>query len=83
MSHTFRIYNNPRIKKAQRYNIDDTNYLYPSLKLRSYRMVGLPLTHKSWICMGHCKMCCDPKLEQRKLRKQRKEQLRFRLKEEL
>ena len=32
--------------------------------------------------MGRCKMCCDPKLEQRKLRKQRKEEFKYNLKKE-
>jgi hypothetical protein len=74
MSHTLRIYNNPRIKKAQRYNVDDG---------LMHVIVGIPYTYRSWICMGHCRSCRDSNKEQRKFRKQRKEQLRFQLKEEL
>jgi hypothetical protein len=74
MSHTRRIYNNPRIKKAQRFNIDDGEI---------HLWVGIPFTKRSFICMGRCKMCRDPNREQRLIRKRKKEQLRFELKSEL
>lgn len=74
MSHTKRIYNNPRIKKAQRYNIDDGE-IHP--------IVGIPYTYRSFICMGKCRMCRDPNREPRLIRKRIREQLRFDLKEEL
>lgn len=43
MSHTKRIYNNPNIKKAQRYNVDDKE---------AHIIIGIPYTYRSWICMG-------------------------------
>ncbi len=74
MSHTKRIYNNPRVKKAQRVNIDDGN---------SHMLVGIPLTRRSHICMGRCPMCRDPNKEPRLIRKRLKEQFRLDLKKEL
>jgi hypothetical protein len=73
MSHTMRIYNNPRLKKAQRFNIDDG---------KMHLFVGIPLTRRSWICMGRCRMCRDPNREPRLIRKRTKEQFRFELKSE-
>jgi len=73
MSHTIRIYNNPRIK-APRYNVDDKEFYIP---------YGIPFTKRSWICMGHCPMCRDPNREPRLIRKRNKEQFRLQLKEEL
>lgn len=74
MSHTERIYNNPRIKKAQRFNLDDGLI---------HLFVGIPLTRRSWICMGRCPMCRDHNRETKLLRKRTKEQIRFDLKSEL
>ncbi len=74
MSHTNRIYNNPRLKKAQRFNLDDGQI---------HMFVGIPLTRRSWICMGRCRLCRDPNREPRLIRKRTKEQLRFELKNEL
>ena len=82
MSHTYRIYNNPNLKKAQRYNLDDKSDIIPLLRIHTSYPVGIPFTRRSWICMGRCKLCRDPNKEPRKLRKQRKEQLRSQLKEE-
>lgn len=72
MTRTKRIYNNPRIK-APRYNIDDEE-----LHLHH----GIPYTKRSWICMGRCPMCRDPKRETRAIRRTNKEELRFRLRQE-
>lgn len=80
MSHTFRIYNNPRLKKAQRFNLDDID---PLLNMHISQQVGIPYTKRSWICMGKCPACRDPKREPRKLRRQRKELLRLNLKDEI
>lgn len=74
MSHTKRIYNNPNLKKAQRYNIDDKEL---------HLIIGIPLTRRSWICMGHCPMCRDRNREPRLIRKRTKEQLKFDLKKEV
>lgn len=73
MSHTRRIYNNPRLKKAQRFNLDDGEM---------HLFVGIPLTKRSYICMGRCPMCRDPNREPRLIRKRTKEQFRFDLKNE-
>jgi len=73
MSHTIRIYNNPRIK-APRYNIDNEELHIP---------YGIPFTKRSWICMGHCPIHRDPNREPRLIRKRNKENFRFILKEEL
>ena len=83
MSHTIRIYNNPRLKKTQRYNLDDTLDIDPFFRVSIKRQTGLPFTKRSWICMGKCPCCRDHNKDQRKLRKQREEQLRFQLREEL
>ena len=72
MSHTKRIYNR-RLKKAQRFNLDDGE-IHP--------FIGIPLTIRSWICMGRCVMCRDSNKEPRLLRKRAKEQCRFELKSE-
>lgn len=74
MSHTRRIYNNPRLKKAQRFNLDDG---------KMHMFVGIPLTIRSWICMGRCPMCKDHNRDSRLIRKRTKEQFRFELKSEL
>lgn len=74
MSRTKRIYNNPRIKKAQRFNLDDG---------KIHIFIGIPLTKKSFVCMGKCPMCRDPNREPRLIRKRTREQFRFELKDEL
>ena len=74
MSHTLRIYNNPRLKKAQRFNLDDGGI---------HIEAGIPYTWRSYICMGRCNMCRDPNKERRLIRKRTKEQFRFELKDEL
>lgn len=74
MSRTRRIYNNIRIKKAQRFNIDDGDI---------HIWVGIPYTKKSFICMGRCPMCRDSNREPRLVRRRTKEQLRFELMDEL
>lgn len=68
MTRTKRIYN-LRLK-APRYNVDDKE---------PHIIHGIPYTIRSWICMGRCPKCRDSKLEQKKLRKQRKEALRLEL----
>lgn len=73
MSHTKRIYNK-RLKKVQRFNLDDGQI---------HLFVGIPLTRRSWICMGRCRLCRDPNREPRLIRKRTKEQLRFEMKSEL
>ena len=73
MSHTKRIYNK-RLKKAQRFNIDDGQI---------HLWTGIPMTIRSWICMGKCSLCRDPNREPRLIRKRTKEQFRFELKNEL
>ncbi len=74
MTHTTRIYNNPKIKKAQRYNVDDN---------KPHLISGIPLTIRSWICMGRCPMCRDKNREPRLIRKRLREQVRFELSKEL
>ncbi len=83
MSHTTRIYNNPRLKKAQRYNIDEPIF-DRSGYFRMDSCIGIPFTRRrSFVCMGRCKMCRDPNREPRLIRKRKKEQFRFELKSEL
>lgn len=74
MSHTRRIYNNPKLKKAQRFNLDDG---------KMHLFVGIPLTRRSWICMGKCRLCRDHNKEPRLVRKRLKEQFRLELENEL
>lgn len=74
MSRTKRIYNNPRLKKAQRYNLDDGII---------HLIVGIPYTRRSYICMGKCPYCRDHNRDRRLIRKRTKEQFRFELKCEL
>jgi len=69
MTRTRRIYNNPRLKKTPRVNIDDgddTNWY-----------AGIPLTYQSWICMGHCPICRNPEKEPKLLRRKNKDLLRL------
>ena len=74
MSRTRRIYNNRRLKKTPRIDIDDGK-----IHLRA----GIPLTYRSWICMGKCPMCRDPEQEPRAKRNKLKEKIRFQLIQEL
>ncbi len=83
MTHTERIYNNPRIHKAQRYNLDDETDIHPVLGSHVNRQVGIPLTRRSWLCMGKCPQCRDPNREPSLIRKRTKEQFRYELREEL
>ncbi len=83
MTRTMRIYNNPNIKKAQRYNLDDMNDIHPLLGIHINQQVGIPYTRQSWICMGKCKMCRDKNKEPKLIRKRNKEQFRFELKLEM
>ncbi len=83
MTHTTRIYNNPKIKKAQRFNLDDETNKHPILGTTMSHQVGIPLTKRSWICMGKCPMCRDKNNEPRLIRKRLKEQFRGILKEEI
>ena len=69
MSRTKRIYNNPRIK-APRYNIDDGG---------SHIDHGIPYTKRSWICMGRCPQCRNPKQEPKAIRRRNKNELRIQL----
>lgn len=71
MSRTKRIYNNPRLKKTPRYNLDDGEI---------HIIHGIPYTKRSWICMGHCPCCRDHNKDWRLIRKRSKEQFRFELK---
>ena len=73
MTRTQRIYNR-RLKKTQRFNLDDGGI---------YLFVGIPLTRRSYICMGRCRLCRDPNKEPRLVRKRLKEQFRFEIKSEL
>lgn len=67
MTHTIRIYNRLKVKKAQRYNAD-TGY-----------GIGIPYTKKSWICMGKCQVCRDVNREPWLVRKRNKEEFRMEL----
>ncbi len=81
MSHTKRIYNNPNLKKTQIVNLDDGNGERNG-EGKLHMFVGIPLTRRSWICMGRCKMCRDHNREPRLIRKILKEQFRFDIKME-
>ena len=72
MSRTIRIYNRLNLKKTVRYNVDDEEYHVPC---------GIPFTRRSWICMGRCPICRDPKREPRTQRRQLKRELAFELKQ--
>lgn len=78
MTRTKRIYNR-RLKKAQRRDLSLPNCINGVWVYKC----GIPLTWRSYICMGMCKMCRDPNKETKLIRKRRKEQLRFDLKSEL
>lgn len=66
------------LKKAQRYDVSLPIYVNGIYINR----VGFPLTWRSFICMGRCKMCRDHNKDPKLLRKRRKEQFRFDLKNE-
>ena len=74
MSDTNRIYNRKNLKKTPRYNLDDPRFT-GNLKdvvrkgLVIPHHVGMPLTHRSWICMGKCPQCRDSDLDPRHQRK--------------
>ena len=70
MSRTKRIYNNPSVKKAPRYNLDDGE---------THIVHGIPFTRRSWICMGRCPQCRDPKQETKAVRRRAKDELRIQL----
>ena len=79
MSHTKRIYNR-RLKKAQRYNIHNSGYDKNGVRIND---VGIPFTWRSFICMGHCPIHRkDPNKDQKIVRKRRKEQFKFDLRNE-
>jgi len=86
MSRTRRIYNNPRLKKTQRFYWDAPEIVDERggviIPINNV-IVGFPYTKYRQLCMGRCSMCRDAKKEQRTLRKQRKEQFRFDLMEEM
>jgi len=86
MSRTRRIYNNPRLKKTKRYYWDAPEIIDERggviIPINNV-IVGFPYTKYKQLCMGRCSMCRDANKEQRKLRKQRKEQFRFELAEEM
>ena len=74
MSNTIRIYNRKNLKKTPRYNIDDptiTGDIKEMIekKLVIPHQVGMPLTHRSYICMGNCSSCKDHSLDQKRQRK--------------
>ena len=78
MSRTKRIYNNPILKKTQRYYIDNL----PNDEILSpwaqgvIINVGIPFTYRSWICMGHCPQCRNHDKDYKIIRKRNKEELR-------
>lgn len=79
MSRTKRIYNR-KLKKAQRYNIHSSGYDNNGVRINN---VGIPFTFRSFLCMGHCRIHRkNPGLDQKTLRKKRKEQFRFDLRNE-
>lgn len=85
MSHTFRIYNNPNLKKTKRYYWDNSEIIderFPYFPINN-KIRGFPYTKYKQICMGRCPSCRDPKKEPKNIRKKLKESLRFQLKEEL
>jgi len=76
MSDTERIYNRKNLKKTPRYNLDDPRFagdLKESVEkgLVIPHQVGMPLTHRSWICMGNCSGCKDHSKDQKYQRKVR------------
>jgi len=76
MSNTIRIYNRKNLKKTPRYNLDD-----PGETIINY--VGMPLTHRSQICMGNCSFCKDPGKNQKRQRKIRKREFEYNLSKEM
>ncbi len=81
MTHTKRIYNRTNLKKTPRYNLDDPRYT-GDLKdvvgkgLSIPHCNGMPLTYRSWVCMGKCPMCTDPDEEPSHKRKVRKQEFK-------
>ena len=76
MSHTFRIYNKI-VKKAHRYNVVFHNFT------NSIHEYGLAYHPYRVLCMGHCESCRNPNLDQKKMRKERKQEFVRSLNEEL
>lgn len=76
MSHTFRIYNKI-VKKAHRYNVVFHNFT------NSIHEYGLAYHPYRVLCMGHCESCRNPNLDQKKMRKERKQEFMRTLNEEL
>jgi hypothetical protein len=77
MTRTKRIYNR-RLKKAQRNDLSLPTYVNGIY----INKVGFPLTWRSYICMGNCCKHKDHTKDQILLRKRKKEQFRFDLKNE-
>ena len=74
MSNTIRIYNRKNLKKTPRYNLDDPRFTgdlqeMVEKKLISPHQVGMPLTRRSYICMGNCSGCKDHSQDQKHQRK--------------
>ena len=67
MTRTKRIYNKLRLKKTPRYDLEDGSI---------HIVHGIPYTWRSWICMGKCPFCRDPKREPDITRKRMKEEMR-------
>lgn len=88
MGHTIRIYNRKNLKKTPRYNLDDPRYT-GDLKTSMEKQLpiphcnGMPLTHRSWICMGKCPMCTDPDNEPSHKRKVRKQEFKKTIEDEI
>jgi hypothetical protein len=95
MSNTLRIYNRPKIRKAQRPRWVNQETPLPTVgpdgspgkpiyPLDSGRssFTGFPYQPHGQICMGHCKTCRDPKKDQKRQRKIRGEDFRRTLKNE-
>jgi len=76
MSHTIRIYNRI-VKKAHRYNVALHSFT------NSIHEYGLAYHPYRVLCMGHCDFCRDSNLDQKKIRKERKQEFMRALNEEL
>lgn len=76
MSRTLRIYNKI-VKKAHRYNVVFHNFT------NSIHEYGLAYHPYRVLCMGHCESCRNPNLDQKKIRKERKQEFMRALVEEV
>lgn len=88
MSNTIRIYNRKNLKKTPRYNLDDPRYTGDLKTMVEDNLIipavsGMPLTHKSQICMGNCSFCKDPGKNQKRQRKIRKREFEYNLSKEM